>query len=237
MRRRKSCSFGERDGRVTSSSTRRLTPLRLAPRPRARACAFARRAVNTRLRKEGSWYTRAHRYYKEWNAQFDYFHHTEGMSAFTLQGLAEPYDPKFMQRTKTYAAMYALSQLPPAQRIESAVEMSMSNRSDRCLLAAAGTWATTQKRQTTTRRRSSLDRCSQAHAVRCCAKRQAWTGQAIALYLLSTTFLLHANTAGKRVRAFLSVNDVCRYHSMPLDRCFQTTAVGGFDALERVALW
>jgi hypothetical protein len=48
-----------------------------------------------------------HRYYKEWNSQFDYFHHTEGMSAFTLQGLAEPYDPKFMQRTKTYAAMYA----------------------------------------------------------------------------------------------------------------------------------
>jgi hypothetical protein len=46
------------------------------------------------------------RYYKEWNAQFDYFHHTEGMSAFTLQGLAEPYDPKFGQRTATYAAMY-----------------------------------------------------------------------------------------------------------------------------------
>lgn len=30
------------------------------------------------------------------------------MSAFTLQGLAEPYDPKFMRRTKTYAAMYVL---------------------------------------------------------------------------------------------------------------------------------
>ena len=45
-------------------------------------------------------------YYKEWNAQFDYFHHTEGMSSFTLQGLAEPYDPKFIQRTRTYAAMY-----------------------------------------------------------------------------------------------------------------------------------
>jgi hypothetical protein len=45
-------------------------------------------------------------YYKEWNAQFDYFHHTEGMSAFTLQGLSEPYDPKVIERTKTYAAMY-----------------------------------------------------------------------------------------------------------------------------------
>ena len=45
-------------------------------------------------------------YYKEWNAQFDYFHHTEGMSSFTLQGLSEPYDPKFIQRTRTYAAMY-----------------------------------------------------------------------------------------------------------------------------------
>ena len=45
-------------------------------------------------------------YYKEWNAQFDYFHHTEGMSAFTLQGLSEPYDPKHIQRTKTYSAMY-----------------------------------------------------------------------------------------------------------------------------------
>jgi hypothetical protein len=45
-------------------------------------------------------------YYKEWNAQFDYFHHQEGMSAFTLQGLSEPYDPKVIQRTQTYAAMY-----------------------------------------------------------------------------------------------------------------------------------
>lgn len=79
--------------------------MRLALRPRARACAFVRHAVHTRSRRDGSWHRRARRYYKEWNAQFDYFHHTEGMSAFTLQGLAEPYDPKFMQRTKTYAAM------------------------------------------------------------------------------------------------------------------------------------
>eukprot|EP01049_Picozoa_sp_SAG25_P003577 SAG25_NODE_207_length_11874_cov_27.396773_8_plen_199_part_00 len=40
-------------------------------------------------------------YYKEWNAQFDYFHHTEGMSSFTLQGLAEPYDPQVIRRTRT----------------------------------------------------------------------------------------------------------------------------------------
>jgi hypothetical protein len=56
------------------------------------------------------------RYYKEWNAQFDYFHHTEGMSAFTLQGLAEPYDPKFIQRTKTYSAMYAFKSIDLAPK-------------------------------------------------------------------------------------------------------------------------
>ena len=99
-----------------------------------------------------------------------------------------------------------LSQHPPSQKLESPVEMRMPNKTGRCLLlAAAGIWATTLKRQITTRRRSSLDHCSQARAVRCCAKPRAWTGQAIASCLLCTTCLLHADSGGKRVRAFLSI--------------------------------
>lgn len=33
------------------------------------------------------------------------FHHTEGMSSFTLQSLSEPYDPKHIARAKTFSAM------------------------------------------------------------------------------------------------------------------------------------
>lgn len=45
-------------------------------------------------------------YYKDWSAQFDYFHHEEGHSAFVHQGLCEPNDPKLRERSRTYAAMY-----------------------------------------------------------------------------------------------------------------------------------
>jgi hypothetical protein len=45
-------------------------------------------------------------YYKEFPVMFDWFHHGEGYSAFFLQGLSDPYDPLFQQRTRRYAAMY-----------------------------------------------------------------------------------------------------------------------------------
>ena len=45
-------------------------------------------------------------YYKDWSAQFDYFHHEEGHSAFVHQALCQPDDPKLRERARTYAAMY-----------------------------------------------------------------------------------------------------------------------------------
>ena len=45
-------------------------------------------------------------YYKEFPVMFDWFHHGEGYSAFFLQGLSDPYDPLFQQRTRRYAGFY-----------------------------------------------------------------------------------------------------------------------------------
>ena len=45
-------------------------------------------------------------YYKEFPVMFDWFHHAEGFSAFFLQGLSDPYDAKFQQRTRRYAGFY-----------------------------------------------------------------------------------------------------------------------------------
>jgi len=45
-------------------------------------------------------------YYKEFPVMFDWFHHGEGYSAFFLQGLSDPYDPLFQQRTRRFAGMY-----------------------------------------------------------------------------------------------------------------------------------
>jgi hypothetical protein len=45
-------------------------------------------------------------YYKEFPVMFDWFHHGEGYSAFFLQGLSDPYDPLFQQRSRRYAGMY-----------------------------------------------------------------------------------------------------------------------------------
>ena len=45
-------------------------------------------------------------YYRDFSVMFDWFHHTESLSAFTLSGLADPADPSFGERTKRFAAMY-----------------------------------------------------------------------------------------------------------------------------------
>ena len=45
-------------------------------------------------------------YYKEFPTCFDWFHHGEGYSAFFLQGLSDPYNKPFEQRSRRFAAMY-----------------------------------------------------------------------------------------------------------------------------------
>ncbi len=45
-------------------------------------------------------------YYKEFPVCFDWFHHGEGLSAFFLEGLANPFDRKLQQRTRRFAGFY-----------------------------------------------------------------------------------------------------------------------------------
>jgi hypothetical protein len=45
-------------------------------------------------------------YYKEFPVMFDWFHHSEGLSAFFLQGLSDPYDRKLRMRMQRYAGFY-----------------------------------------------------------------------------------------------------------------------------------
>jgi len=45
-------------------------------------------------------------YYKEFPVCFDWFHHGEGLSAFFLEGLANPTDRKLQQRTRRFAGFY-----------------------------------------------------------------------------------------------------------------------------------
>jgi len=45
-------------------------------------------------------------YYKEFITQSDWFHTGEGMRAFWLQGLADPYDEKYRERVKRFAGLY-----------------------------------------------------------------------------------------------------------------------------------
>ena len=45
-------------------------------------------------------------YYRDFSVMFDFFHHTESLSAFTLSGLADPFDDQYAERTKRFAAMY-----------------------------------------------------------------------------------------------------------------------------------
>jgi len=56
-------------------------------------------------------------YYKEFPVMFDWFHHGEGFSAFFLQGLSDPYDPQFQQRTRRYAGFY-MGQDPEADNYD-----------------------------------------------------------------------------------------------------------------------
>lgn len=57
------------------------------------------RTVEVEFAREGM-------YYKEWPVSLDWFHHGEGFSAFLLYGLSEPYDHRYLQRARRYAAMY-----------------------------------------------------------------------------------------------------------------------------------
>ena len=45
-------------------------------------------------------------YFKEFPVMFDWFHNGEGFSAFFLQGLSDPDDPKFQQRCRRFAGFY-----------------------------------------------------------------------------------------------------------------------------------
>jgi hypothetical protein len=45
-------------------------------------------------------------YYKEFPVCFDWFHHGEGLSAFFLEGLANPQDRRLEQRTRRFAGFY-----------------------------------------------------------------------------------------------------------------------------------
>ena len=45
-------------------------------------------------------------YYKEFPVVFDWFHHGEWLSAFTLQGLSDPFDLAYQSRAKRYAGFY-----------------------------------------------------------------------------------------------------------------------------------
>ena len=45
-------------------------------------------------------------YYKEFPVCFDWFHNGEGLTAFNLQGLSDPYDRAFRQRVRRFAGFY-----------------------------------------------------------------------------------------------------------------------------------
>ncbi|MFN4260967.1 MAG: hypothetical protein ACK4RK_16865 [Gemmataceae bacterium] len=45
-------------------------------------------------------------YYKEFPVMFDWLHNSEGLVVFNLQGLSDPYDPRFQQRARRYAGFY-----------------------------------------------------------------------------------------------------------------------------------
>ena len=57
------------------------------------------RTVEVPMAREGM-------YYKEFPVMFDWFHHGEGLSAFLLQGLSDPYDRKLRARMQRYAGFY-----------------------------------------------------------------------------------------------------------------------------------
>ena len=51
-------------------------------------------------------------YYKEFPVMFDWFHHGESYSVFNLQGLSDPYDALYQQRTRRYATFYTAEDSP-----------------------------------------------------------------------------------------------------------------------------
>lgn len=57
------------------------------------------KTVEVELGREGM-------YYKEFPVMFDWFHNGEGLSAFMLQGLSDPYDHAMRIRSKRYAGFY-----------------------------------------------------------------------------------------------------------------------------------
>jgi hypothetical protein len=57
------------------------------------------RTVEVPMAREGM-------YYKEFPVVFDWFHHGEGYSAFTLQGLSDPTDRALRARMRRYAGLY-----------------------------------------------------------------------------------------------------------------------------------
>ena len=83
-------------------------------------------------------------YYKEFPVMFDWFHHGEGYSAFFLQGLSDPGDLFFEQRTRRFAGMY-MGEDPQADNYdpEQKIIRSMFNGSRGPLLrkATALDWA------------------------------------------------------------------------------------------------
>jgi hypothetical protein len=56
-------------------------------------------------------------YYKEFPVMFDWLHNGEGLTAFSQQGLADPYDLRFQQRMRRYAGFY-LNEDPGARNYD-----------------------------------------------------------------------------------------------------------------------
>ncbi len=77
-------------------------------------------------------------YYKEFPTMFDWFHNGEGFSAFFLEGLADPHDRRFQQRTRRYAGFYLNEDpLAPNYDPEKRIIRSMFNGSRGPLLRKA----------------------------------------------------------------------------------------------------
>ena len=83
-------------------------------------------------------------YYKEFPVMFDWFHNAEGLTAFNLQGLSDPYDLAFQNRVRRYAGFY-MNEDPQAPNYdpERKIIRSMFNGSRGPLLrkATALDWA------------------------------------------------------------------------------------------------
>ncbi|MCB0188260.1 MAG: hypothetical protein KDE31_28520, partial [Caldilineaceae bacterium] len=91
----------------------------------------AAKTVEVDLAREGM-------YYKEFPVMFDWFHNGEGFSAFYLEGLTNPHDQLFQQRTRRYAGFY-LNEDPQAPNYdpEHKIIRSMFNGSRGPLLRKA----------------------------------------------------------------------------------------------------